>query len=277
MWFTQEILDFYQIDYTIVGSCFLFEKKGIRYVDIRKNSHLSGCNRKHHLKITEEFDKEGITLIQIFEHEVINKPKITASRIINFIGRIKDRVPARECVIKDVMPKCKNEFLQSNHIQGKDMASVRLGLYHNDNLVSLMTFSKNRICLGQKASEDSWELLRFCSLIDTLVIGAANKLLKFFEKEYKPQKIKTYADKRWSVGNMYRILGFQELKASEPNYWYFKTPEKLYHRFNFRKQELPKKLEKFNPNLTEWENMVENGWDRIWDCGNYVFQKEFKA
>jgi len=31
-------------------------------------------------------------------------------------------------------------------------------------------------------------------------------------------------------------------------------------------------LETFNPDLTEWENMKVNGFDRIWDCGNLVFK-----
>jgi hypothetical protein len=27
--------------------------------------------------------------------------------------------------------------------------------------------------------------------------------------------------------------------------------------------------------LTEWQIMQEKGFDRIWDCGNYVFVKEY--
>ena len=30
--------------------------------------------------------------------------------------------------------------------------------------------------------------------------------------------------------------------------------------------------ELFDPNLTEWENMRTNKWDRIWDCGSLKFE-----
>ena len=38
---------------------------------------------------------------------------------------------------------------------------------------------------------------------------------------------------------------------------------------------LPKKLNVFNPKLSEWENMKKNKYDRIWDCGNlkYIWRK----
>ena len=42
----------------------------------------------------------------------------------------------------------------------------------------------------------------------------------------------------------------------------------------FQKKKLENLLENFDPNLTEWENMKNNGFDRIWDCGHskWVFQ-----
>jgi hypothetical protein len=42
-------------------------------------------------------------------------------------------------------------------------------------------------------------------------------------------------------------------------------------RVQFQKHKLKDKLDKFDPSLTEWENMQLNDYNRIWDCGNYVF------
>ena len=47
-------------------------------------------------------------------------------------------------------------------------------------------------------------------------------------------------------------------------------------RIQFQKHKLKDKLETFDPNITEWENMKANGYDRIWDCGNMVFEKVVK-
>jgi hypothetical protein len=38
------------------------------------------------------------------------------------------------------------------------------------------------------------------------------------------------------------------------------------------KHKLKEKLNNYNDDLSEWENMQLNDYDRIWDCGNYVFQ-----
>jgi hypothetical protein len=34
---------------------------------------------------------------------------------------------------------------------------------------------------------------------------------------------------------------------------------------------LKNKLNKFNPELSEYDNMLLNGYNRVWDCGNYKF------
>ncbi|QQV87837.1 hypothetical protein [Campylobacter phage CJLB-7] len=40
------------------------------------------------------------------------------------------------------------------------------------------------------------------------------------------------------------------------------------------KHKLKDKLEKFDPNLTESENMKLNGYNRVWDCGQGVWIKD---
>ena len=137
-----------------------------------------------------------------------------------------------------------------------------------------MTFSKLRKALGSNHKEGSWELSRYCTIDGFNCIGTAGKLFKYFERNYNPLEIISYADRRWSQGNMYYKLGFKLDHISPPNYWYMKTCNYKYrmHRFAFRKNNLKNKLELFNSNLSEWENMKANSYDRIWDCGNLVFK-----
>ena len=82
--------------------------------------------------------------------------------------------------IKEISSKDCSSFLDQNHIQGKLGAKVRLGLYYNDELVSLMTFGALRKNLGQKSEDGSYELLRFCNKLNTNVVGGASKLFKHF-------------------------------------------------------------------------------------------------
>jgi len=72
---------------------------------------------------------------------------------------------------------------------------------------------------------------------------------------------------------VYSKIGFEKIRVSEPNYWYF-IPRDMtrYHRYSFRKQVLSEKLEKYDDDKSEVENMKKNGWFRIWDCGNLVYE-----
>ena len=192
------------------------------------------------------------------------------------LGLTKYKIYARNCEIKEIANDLKNKFLNHYHIQGEDKSSVKLGAFYKNRLVAVMTFGKLRKALGQIHDEDCYELVRFATISNFTVMGIFGKLIKHFENNYNPKKIITYADRRWSNGNLYEKNGFTLDHVSEPNYWYFKEREfQRFHRFNFRKDVLKDKLPIFDENLTEVQNMFANGYNRIWDCGNLVFVKEY--
>jgi hypothetical protein len=168
--------------------------------------------------------------------------------------------------LKQVNKSEERQFLENNHLQGYVCSQVAFGLYYEGELVNLMSFGKNRF-----SSDVEWELLRFVSKQNTNVIGGASKLLKHFMTLYSGG-IVSYSDRRYSTGDMYKTLGFQFSHFSQPNYFYFKNFLTLESRQKYIKHKLPNLLESFNPNLTEWENMVNNGYNRIWDCGNSVWK-----
>ena len=113
-------------------------------------------------------------------------------------------------------------------------------------------------------------LLNYCGII---IIGSASKLFKYFKYNYKPIKIISYVDRRWSTDNLYRQLGFIELRPSKPNYWYIINGVRE-HRYKYRKSELIK--QGFNKDKTEHEIMLEQGIYRIYDCGNLKFEFKIK-
>jgi hypothetical protein len=107
----------------------------------------------------------------------------------------------------------------------------------------------------------------------SFIVGVAGKLLNHFIKNYNPYKIITYADKRYSVGNLYEVLGFNKIKDTKPNYWYFELGNDVrWHRYGFAKHTLSKRLKSYDATLSEWDNMKNNRYDRIWDCGHAKYQ-----
>jgi len=267
----KNILGGLEIDIFIPDKNIAIEFNGLYW-----HSENCGKGKDYHLNKTNLCNKKGVQLIHIFESEWKLKNKIVKSRLKNALNLNKYKIFARKCEIKEVDAKVKNRFLEKYHIQGADRASVKLGLFYKNRLVAVMTFCKNRKALGKNHIEGEWELSRYVTINGFSIVGGAGKLLKYFERNWSPKKITSYADIRWSQGNLYYKLGFEKIHQSNPNYWYFKgSSYNLKHRFNFRKSELSKKLENFDPNKTEWQNMKGNKWKRIWDCGNLVFEKKY--
>jgi hypothetical protein len=246
------------------------EKKiAIEYCGLYWHSELTNKDRHYHLDKLNRTTAAGYNLVTIFEDEWINKNNIVISRISNALGINKsEKIYARQCEIREISSSTASDFCNKHHLQGYTGSKIKLGLFYKNKIVSVMTFSKLSISKGSKNKEGSWELSRFCSDIHYRVIGGASKLLSYFEKNYQWNEIISYADRRWSSGNLYEKIGFTLVGETKPNYWYFKGRDlKRIHRFALRKNSTDPK------DQTEWEIRKSQGWNRIWDCGNLKYVK----
>lgn len=250
------------------------KKIAIEYCGLYWHSETIRPDKNYHLNKLNLCNNAGYRLITIFEDEWKNYQTLIKNKILHILNKSNgEKIFARKCKIKEIDTKTARDFCKENHIQGYGNSTIKIGLYYNNILVSVMTFSKPSLSKGCKGfHRNVWELNRYCT--NSIVIGGAGKLLNYFCNNYEWKEIFSFADKRWSDGNLYNKLGFDLLYETKPNYFYFNTIDnKRYHRFNFRKDRLSKMLEKFDPNLTEYENMVKNNYHRIWDCGNFKFIK----
>ena len=267
-----------ELDFFIPEKNIAFELDGNYY-----HSEIGGGKTKnYHINKTLLCSNKNIKLIHIFEDEIISKSDIVKSRIKNLLGLSEIKIPARKCTIKEIDFISKKSFLNKNHIQGNCVDKIRYGLVFNDELICMMSFSKNRIALGQNNNDNEWELIRFCSKLNYNIIGGFNKLLKHFVKNNFPKKITTYADSRWSgiipEDTVYYKNSFNFIHQSKPNYWYFIKGDYVtrHHRFKFNKQKISKISNKENTEqYTEWELAQILKMDRIWDCGSMKFELNF--
>lgn len=220
--------------------------------------------KNYHLYKTNHFKEKGIRVIHIWEDDWDLKKNIIKSQIKNYLGITENKIFARKCQIKEVLDtKLVKKFLDDNHIQGHVNSIKKIGLYYNNELVSLMTFDKFE---GRKKMiEGEWNLSRFCSKLNTSVIGGASKLLNYFTNIENITKVISYSDNCWSDGSVYILLGFDRHSEISPDYKYI-IDKKRCHKSSFRKSRL-------DTNLSESEYMSLNEIRRIYDCGRTKFIK----
>jgi hypothetical protein len=224
-----------------------------------------GKHRKYHISKTLQAEKLGVRLIHIFENEWADKRKIVENRLHVLLGNVC-RVFGRKCKITMVSSAQEKQFLTECHLQGSVRSKICYGLLYDDQLVAIMSFGKSRY---NKKVE--WELLRYAAKDNIIVLGGAEKLFNKFVGEQNPNSVISYCDRRWFTGKMYSVLGFSFLHNSNPNYFYLEPSGTLSSRVKYQKHKLKNILAKFDHNLSEWDNMQENGYDRVWDCGNSVW------
>lgn len=217
-------------------------------------------DKTYHINKTKYFNDMGIRIFHIWEDDWFYKRSILESQIKNKLGLV-DKIYARKCSIGDL--KSSSDFLNNNHIQGSDRSSIKIGLYYNDDLVSVMTF--NKIEGRKKMKETEWNLSRFCNKSGISVIGGASKMLSYFINKHSPTRIISYADRDWSVGELYEKIGFNFCYYTKPDYKYLINYKRV-HKSNFKKSII-------GGNLSEFEEMRNKGINRIWDCGKIKFEK----
>jgi len=230
-------------------------------------------HKNYHLKKTKAVNEKGYSLIHISEYDWEFKHDIIKSLISIRLGKARETVAARKCKVVELTPTESKNFLDLNHLQGNTFqGKIRYGLLHNNELVSVMTFSKPRF-----SKNHDFELCRFANRKGTIVNGAFPKLMTHFKENNSFNSVISYCDIAFFDGSIYEKNGFRLIGQSAPNYKYFKPKERILESRNkYQKHKLEGLLEEFDPSLSEYENMLANRFLRIWDCGNKVYEYKHK-
>jgi hypothetical protein len=228
-------------------------KIGVEYNGDYWHSEAVRPKPNYHQEKSLRAQAKGVFVYHIFEYEWndLEKRGRIKSQLLNLFGKNTRKVYGRKTEVREIDPQTKGRFLEKNHVQSNDSSSVKLGLFCEEELVSVMTFSKPRF-----AHEYEWELSRFCSLSGTTVIGAAGKLFKYFLRNYDPKSIVSYSDISKTRGTVYGTLGFKLDHISSPNYVWTN-----YREIRSRYQTQMK---------NETAEMTALGFVRIFDCGSRV-------
>ena len=220
--------------------------------------------------------EQGIQLIHIFGYEWKYKQDVLKSILANKLLSNKNVYYARKLNVDDNVAFIESkQFLNQNHRQGSCVSSVRIGLRDTSGeLVALMTFGKLRNSISKSSSSESLdvELLRFCTKLNTSVIGGCSKLFKHYTKNYNYSNIVSYSDFSHTSGSIYLTLGFKLDHLSEPGYmWVNVNTDQYLTRVSCQKQNILKLFPDKNLDLTKTEDEIMTSLDyvKVYDSGSF--------
>ena len=269
---SKNIIPPYELDIYIPEKKLAVEFDGL-YWHAFENFLKSKGDKNYHLAKTEMCEKLGIQLIHVFEDEWKHKQKTVKNLLKNILNMDTENNQLNgNYEIKLATSDESEKFIDENCLYSNINSKIHLGLYKEKELVALMLFGKSRF-----KRQHEWELLRFCIKQNYVIYDAAfEKLLNFFEQNFKPKSLVSYVDRRWNTAKLHQKLGFNLLKKTKPNYFYVDNKhQQRFKNFQFKKQILKNKLKNYNDSLTEYQNMRNNGYETIYDCGNLVMVKTY--
>jgi hypothetical protein len=233
----------------------------IEYCGLYWHSERTGKGRNYHAGKQQTCSENNIRLITIFEDEWKWHKDLVIEKIKTILGcSQRVAIGARKCKVCTIDSLEARNFMNQYHIQGACRASLYLGLKTQTcELIGVMAMLLT--------NKHDWSLTRYCTA--TTVQGGFTKTLKHFMSTNQWNKITTFADLRWSNGDLYKNSGFVLDATLPPDYSYADTNKGTRtHKFNFRHKHLKRMLvDKYKPDASETENMKDTHLTRIWDCG----------
>lgn len=210
--------------------------------------------KNYHINKSLIAEKSGYRLIHIYQYEWDDsKQQNKLKQLLRIAcGKVNEKIYARNCEVRKIDNSTAKELNDKVHLQGHRNAKVTYGLYYNDKLVQLMSFSKLK-----RGTIDDWEIIRGCPGSNNIVIGGVSKLFKHFIDDYNPNSIFSYCDFNKFNGKSYEDLGMKCVGNTGPDLTYII------------------KGRAFKRQYTNYRNIKDNVDYRIWGSGSkkYLWTK----
>jgi hypothetical protein len=243
---------YFELDIVIESKNIAIEYNGARWhCDLHKDKH-------YHKNKTNAAKAAGYRLIHIFDFEWLRNKNAVKSFLRSALGLNERKIAARKCEVRLAPIAEAKKFLNDYHILGFTPGKY-IGLYHNDELVSVSVFRNHHI------KNEGTVLARWCGKDGVTVQGGLSKIMKnlkpFLGEDVK--EVISWADLRISEAKGYLASGWDLDAILDPDYFYY-NPIKKTVIYKYRRR---KTVANTPAGMTEKEHAQMDGLYKIWDCG----------
>jgi hypothetical protein len=215
-------------------------------------------DKRSHYRKWKDAGSAGVRLLTVFEDEWMHRKPAVQEVLLSLLGK-QDVRRARKLTLREVAWGDARHFYEERHLQGAGTpCRDNLALFDGGELVACASFREDRF------GSNDYELLRYATKYK--ITGGFARLLAAYAVGRSGKTLVSYCDTRWFNGDTYLRNGFVCSGETDVGYWWCKHSRR-HSRFRFQKHKLAERLAKFDITKTEDQNMRDNGYWKIWDCG----------
>lgn len=193
--------------------------------------------------------------MQLTDADIMTRPNLIKSMLSAKLG-LNERIYARKCAITEIPIREANKLFDQWHYQGQTTNSAKvLALIYQHEVVAMLAY---------RIQQDKIIIDRYASKLDTTVVGGYSKLEKCLPNLRK----EIFSLGLISDGSLYASSGYHTPGYATSPEFYITDGCKLVDR------QQAKFGAGFDPDKTEWENVISNGLRLYFGAGITKWIKE---
>ncbi len=165
--------------------------------------------------MTLHFEQQGYQIIHLWEDRW-RQQQTLLQQSINYRFGHAQRIFARHTTVNRIDTSIALNFLTQNHVLSGTNCRYHFGLYYQEQLVSVASFSNRRMLTYTLPHRTSYEWVRYSTLSNITVVGGLSKMLKTFIRHKQPDHIMTYCDMDFSMASGFQKVGFKIVQIMPP-------------------------------------------------------------
>lgn len=220
------------------------------------HSEKHGKDKNYHISKTIECQNKGIELWHIWENEWEYNKSYISSVLLKKLNLLTNKIDKFD-EIQIISNNERNRFLKEHSfLDTIEEFDFCFGLFNNKELYSILSI--------KKLDEGYYEIVNFCDRLNYHILGSFDLLFECFINQKNPKLVTITIDRGRNEIELPSY--FSEFENADPTCFYTQNFQEFIDHNEYNDY-LVKNNIIFDDNLSEFDNVLRNRFDRYWNCG----------